>query len=225
MLWSTQLIHFLDCEGSLASGVVEYGVVTIRGPEIVTVTTRLCRAVGPLASRDVQCHGLAETALAGFAPFAEDFEIFARLRETGPFAAHFSGTENALLKAVWPYPRIARDYARPERLIADWGPWLDTGRLFQELFRGKASARLSSLVAAFGLQVSLDLLAEDFCPKGRRQYHAAPYDALAGVLVLQRMLTEPPLEKATLPWLLQHSQQDPGKRDALRQNTFFFGDS
>ena len=44
--WTDQLIHFVDFEGSTVSGVLEYGVVSLRGGEIVAARGRLCRATG-----------------------------------------------------------------------------------------------------------------------------------------------------------------------------------
>ncbi|MDB6113343.1 MAG: hypothetical protein JWQ62_288, partial [Lacunisphaera sp.] len=43
------------------------------------------------------------------------------------------------------------------------------------------------------------------------------YDALAGTLLLQAFLRRPEFAGATIPWLLQMSTLDGGKRDALQQ--------
>src|SRR5665648_370866 len=113
MLWTEQPIHFVDFEGSLTSGILEYGVVTLRAGKVMTVRSRLCRPLGRIRAEDVAVHGLSEAALAGCAPFADEFECFALLRATGPLAAHFAGAENSLLKSVWAYGRAAPDFARP----------------------------------------------------------------------------------------------------------------
>ncbi|HSI08580.1 MAG TPA: 3'-5' exonuclease, partial [Rariglobus sp.] len=93
MAWTEQLIHFVDFEGSVASGILEYGVVTMRGSEIVETRTRLCRATGRVRAEDVAVHGLDASAVADAVSFAEDFELFAKWRETGPLAAHFANAE------------------------------------------------------------------------------------------------------------------------------------
>ncbi|MFA6288872.1 MAG: 3'-5' exonuclease [Opitutaceae bacterium] len=221
MSWADQTIHFVDFEGSVASGILEYGVVTMRGAEILETHTRLCRATGRVRAEDAALHGIEAAAVAGEVPFAEDFERFARWRETGPLAAHFANAENTLIKAAWPYPRTSPDFARPGATLTDWGAWIDTGRLYPQLYPSLTSAKLGDLVAAFALQAELDALAERHCPAERRRYHAALYDALAGALLLRRLAFEPSLASQSTGWLLAMSTLDGGKRDALRQGGLF----
>jgi len=221
MHWSSVPIYFLDFEGSVGSGILEYGVVTLAAGEIRETRTRLCRAGGRIRPEDAAVHGLNESFVAGCAPFADDFERFANWRESGPLAAHFAHVENSLLKTVWPYPRLSPDFGRPGVSHADWGPWLDTGRLYAELYPDLDTASLQSLVARFNLQTRLDELAKQHCPAERRRYHAALYDALAGALLLQALVTREEFAGATLPWLLQRSTANPRKRDELRQVELF----
>ena len=221
MSWTEQIIHFVDFEGSVASGILEYGVVTLRGKEILETHTRLCRATGRVRAEDAAVHGLDAAVVAAHAPFGNDFEKFARWREMGPLAAHFASAENTLIKSVWPYPRTSADFVRPGGTLTDWGPWIDTGRLYPQLYPSLASAKLGDLVAVFALQPKLDALAERHCPAERRRYHAALYDALAGALLLRRLAVEPSLAGQSLPWLITMSTLDPDKRDALRQDRLF----
>ena len=220
-LWTEQLIHFVDFEGSVASGILEYGVVTLRGAEILSSETRLCRAIGRVRPEDAAVHGLDAAAVAEHAPFAEEFERFARWRETGPLAAHFANAENTLIKSAWPYPRTSPDFARAGASLAEWGPWIDTGRLYPQLYPALASVKLADVVAAFGLQAELDALATARCPDGRRHYHCALYDALAGALLLSRLASEPAVAAQPLAWLLEMSTLDGARRDELRQGGLF----
>jgi DNA polymerase-3 subunit epsilon len=221
MRWADTPIHFIDFEGNAASGIIEFGVVTLRGGSIAETRTRLCRALGRVAPEDTAVHGLSEPALRAAASFKDEWEYFAGLRATGPLAAHFAPAENHLLKRVWAYPRNAPDFARPGKTTAEWGPWIDTGRLYPQFFPLLSDGKLQELVAAGGLQATLDTLAAQHCPAGRRQYHAALYDALAGALLLRALLARPELAGATIPWLLQMSTLDGGKRGALRQGDLF----
>jgi DNA polymerase III epsilon subunit-like protein len=221
MVWTEQLIHFVDFEGSVASGILEYGVVTVKGAEIVETRTRLCRATGRVRAEDVAVHGLDATAVAGCAEFKADFDLFAGLRETGPLAAHFANAENTLIKAVWPYPRTSPDFARAGAVITEWGAWIDTGRLYPQLYPTLGSAKLGEVVAAFGLQARLDEVAVERCPEDRRHYHCALYDALAGALLLGRLAEEPEIAGRDCAWLLAMSTLDGEKRDALRQGGLF----
>jgi DNA polymerase III epsilon subunit-like protein len=219
--WTEQPIFFVDFEGSRASGILEYGVVTLIGGEVVETKTRLCRAAGPVRAEDAAVHGLNAASLAAQAPFADDWEFFAGCRERGPLAAHYAGVENALLKAVWPYPRSSPDFARPGERVADWGPWVDTASLYRQLYPTLPSNGLSALVTDCGLQAELDRLAATHCSPERRRYHAALYDALAGTLLLSSLARQPSLAELSLTQLLALSTLDAEKRDALQQGTLF----
>ena len=221
MHWRAVPIHVLDFEGSLAGGVVEYGVAVLFGGEVVETATRLCRPSGVIRREDSAVHGIGESDVVGAAPLADDWERFAGWRQRGPMAAHFAGTENALLKATWPYARQSPDFAHAGTATNNWGPWIDTGRLLPQLFRGINSAKLEDLVTQFALGTELSALAERQCPPARRRYHAALYDALAAALLLRAALSRPEFESATLPWLLEHSSLDPSRRESLRQGELF----
>lgn len=221
MHWRAVPIHFVDFEGCLAGGVVEYGVAVLWGGEVIETATRLCRPSGTIRREDSAVHGIGAADVADAVPLADDWERFAGWRQRGPLAAHFAGTENSLLKAAWPYARQSPDFARPGATTNDWGPWLDTGRLLPQLFRGVESARLEDLVTRFALETELAAQAERHCPPGRRRYHAALYDALAAALLLRAALARPEFEAANLPWLLELSSLDPARRESLRQGELF----
>jgi DNA polymerase-3 subunit epsilon len=221
MSWLEQPIHFVDFEGSHISGVLEYGVATVLGGRIVATHTQLCCAVGRVRPEDAAVHGLHEEMLRSQRLFSDDWEYFAGLRESGPLAAHYSGVENALLKSVWPYPRTSPDFARPGGRVIDWGPWIDTARLYAQLYPQLASGRLEAIVAATRLQPELDALATLHCPPERRRYHAALYDALAGALLLASLARDPSLAQLSTTQLLALSTLDGAKRDALLQRELF----
>lgn len=217
MHWTNASIHFIDFEGNGTSGIVEFGVVTLRDGRIAETRTRLCAAMGRVTAEDTAIHGLDENQLRQTAPFRDEWEYFANLRNGGPLAAHFSQAENYLLKTVWAYPRTSPDFARPGKTVAEWGPWIDTGRLYPQFFPQLGDGKLEELIVACGLQGELDAQAATHCPADRRNYHAALYDALAGALLLQAFLQRPEVAQATVPWLLQMSTVDGDKRGALQQ--------
>lgn len=221
MRWLETPIHFIDFEGNLTSGILEYGVITLRGGEVVEAHTRLCGAMGRIRSSDTAIHGLGPREVDGLAPFSADFDRFARYRETGPLGAHYAHAENTLIKSVWPYPRTAPDFARPGATQTDWGPWIDTGRLLTQLFPSLPTGKLEDLVAAFGLSGRLDEQAAHCCPADRRRFHAALYDALAAALLLLALGDRPEFRDMTIPWLLQASTANPEKRAALQQRELF----
>lgn len=219
--WTEQPIFFVDFEGSRASGILEFGVVEVHHGKVVSARTRLCRATGRVRPEDAAVHGLREETLATQTPFADEWSYFSSLRELGPLAAHYAGVENGLLKSVWPYPRSVPDFARPGARIVDWGPWVDTARLYEQLFPRFDSGRLESLVQAAGVQGDLDALAAEHAPADRRRYHAALYDALAGALLLAALARDPQIAGLSMMQLLALSTLDPRKRDALQQPELF----
>jgi DNA polymerase III epsilon subunit-like protein len=221
MAWAEQPIHFIDFEGSVSSGILEYGVVTLHGGAVTGLRTRLCRAKGEVPAQDTAVHGLSAAQLAGEAPFADEWEFFAGLRESGPLAAHYAGAENSLLKSVWPYPRSSPDFARGEGRVAEWGPWIDSARLCAAFRPALGTGRLEEIVAALGLQAGLAAAAAQWCPPARRRFHAAPYDALAGALLLLELARDPGFARLSLRQLLTASTLDPQKRVALTQTELF----
>jgi DNA polymerase III epsilon subunit-like protein len=196
---------------------LEYGVATVRSGAIVSTRTRLCAAVGRVSADDTAVHGIAAADVAGLSPFSDDWELFADLRETGPFAAHYAGVENALLRQVWPYARASPDYVRAGERTVEWGPWIDSARIYLGLYPGLKSGKLENVIAARGLQGALDEVAAAHCPAGRRRYHCALYDALAGALLLAALANEPQCAGLSVGHLLVLSTLDPEKREALTQ--------
>jgi DNA polymerase III epsilon subunit-like protein len=221
MRWIEQPVFFIDFEGSRTTGVLEYGVVTVLGDRVVETKTRLCRAAGHVRAEETAMHGLRENDLVAQAPFVDDFDFFAGLREQGPLAAHYAGVENSLIKAVWPYPRNSPDFARSGGRMVDWGPWIDTGALYAQFYPQLVSLKLTDLVTACGLQPELDALAASHCPPERRRYHAALYDALAGALLLASLARETWLAELSTSQMLALSALNPEKRDALTQRELF----
>lgn len=221
MSWADTPIHFIDFEGNATSGILEFGVVTLQGGAITGTHTRLCRATGRVSADDTKVHGLSADGLLSQDYFASEWERFATMRASGPLAAHFAPVENSLLRKVWPYPREVPDFARPGRTSSEWGPWIDTGRLYPQLFPQTGSFKLEDLVVRQGLQAELESVVRQHCPPERRRYHAALYDALAGALLLLALLRRPELAEATIPWLLQMSTSDGEKRSALQQGDLF----
>jgi DNA polymerase-3 subunit epsilon len=221
MHWADTPIHFIDFEGNTNSGILEFGVVTLRGGEIAAAHTRLCSATGRVRPEDTAIHGLDSSVVGAHEPFTSHAEYFFGLRASGPLAAHFAQAENHLLKSAWAYPRQSPDFARPGKTAAEWGPWIDTGRLYPQFFSDVGEGKLHELVTAFGLQTELEAVAALHCPADRRHFHAALYDALAGALLLRDLLRRPEFEAASIPWLLQMSTLDGDKRDALRQGDLF----
>jgi len=220
MSWIAATIHVLDFEGGRRSGVLEYGVATLSGGGVTATHTRLCAPTGPVDPAEAAVHGLREVDTKDAAPFATDQELFAALRQSGPLAAHHAPVERALLRRAWPVPSAAPDFSAPDpasaRRVADWGPWIDTRRLYERLFPGLPGYQLMELVRACALENELTALAALHCPARRRRPHCALYDALAAALLLAAVARQPDAKSASLAWLLAQSAP-PAEETAMRQ--------
>lgn len=213
----TTPIHVIDFEGSRQSGIVEYGVATLVGRSITATYTRICAPVGTISDLDRAQHGINETMANACEPFDREWSLFSKLRDAGPFCAHNVAVEAGLIATVWPWPKSCPNFAEPEIEAADWGPWLDTLRLYRRIYPGLESYGLEALVQTFDLQEELDRQAHLFCPANRRRYHCALYDAMASALLLARLFSEPELESASLRWLILQSASSESERESMGQ--------
>jgi DNA polymerase III epsilon subunit-like protein len=219
--WTDLPVHVIDFEGSARGGVVEFGVVTLLGGEVREMNTRLCRPRAAVTAEETAVHGLTAGDLAGAEPFEAEWPRFAALRESGVLAAHFSATEDTLLRASWPCPRLSPDFLDPGRTMAEWGPWIDTGRLAAEILPGGASLGLEDVVGARGLGAALEAAAAEMCPEARRRFHCAPYDALASALALLDLTRGADGEVWSLARVLTASTADARRREARQQARLF----
>lgn len=217
--WTDTPIHVIDFEGSKASGILEYGVVTLHKGDVSAVHTRICApSSSHIPAAETQVHGLGKEETSGKAPFTSEQELFMSLRESGPLCAHNAAFENHLLKSLWPYPRKSPDFASmaTPKGIATWGPWIDTLRLYELVFPMLADHSLGALLKTFNLCEQLDIIASDYCPSGRCHYHCALYDAIGSALLLTHMGRLPGYEDLELSWLIDQSQpatEEPGQLD------------
>lgn len=214
--WTEIPIHVVDFEGSGRTGVVESGVATLLGGEIITTCTSLHAARGAVPSIDTQCHGLSQRDLAGATPFEAEWDRWVSLRRTGVLAAHNATVEAGLLRATWPRPSVVPSYVGDMTPVAEWGPWIDTCRLARAWIPTLGEYGLSSLVSALRLAPRLDALASQHCPPGRRRYHCALYDALAAALILRALGGLDGRSMAPISLLVRDSLSAPAAEDLMQ---------
>ncbi len=217
MSWTEATLHIIDFEGNKTSGILEYGLVTVRGAEILETRTRLCGPIGRIREEDVRTHGIRPAVIKGEAPFAHEWDLFLGRRKTGFFGAHFASVENSLIRSVWPFPGTVPDFTGGTAGMVDWGPWVDTGRLLPNLYSGLSGAGLADLIEAFGQRDRLEELAAEYCPEDRRRYHCALYDALASAVLISVPAKEPAYRRHSLRWLLEMSSGSAARSEPLRQ--------
>ena len=215
-IWSEIPIHVIDFEGSAATGVVEFGVATLYGGEIVTASTRLHASRQPVPPIDTQCHGLVAKDLKGLPPFESEWDHWVSLRRTGLLAAHNASVETGLLRATWSRPSAVPAFVGEAASIAEWGPWIDTCRLARAWAPSLGEFRLSSLISSLRLGPKLEVLAAQHCPPARRRYHCALYDALAAALVLRALCGQDGRSAAPLHQLVRDSMSAPAAEDLMQ---------
>lgn len=210
-VWHSHPIHCLDFEGSLRSGVLEYGLVTFQDLEVVSIETRLCGSSGPIPEMETATHLIRESDVVSLEPLSGSWDLFRDKRTTGPFAAHHAGVENGLIKSVWPFTTPSPNFISGATDV-DWGPWLDTCALYRALFPGLESYNLAALIEQFSLAPKLEAIADKFCPTARSSYHCAPYDAAASAVLLIQLASYDEIKDFSLSQMMQWSQ--PGKGGA-----------
>lgn len=207
--WKQRPVHMMDFEGSPTSGVVEYGVVTLRSGRIESTGTALCHPTGDIPARDREVHGIRDSDLRERPLFSDAYAWFVSLRRSGVFAAHNRHAENGFLKSTWPLPPRVPDWRLGKEWAQEWGPWIDTLSLYRRLYPGLEGYGLTGLVTRFGCDGKLAQLAREYCPPNRRRSHCALYDALASALLLLRLEEEEPLsDRMSVHWLLGLSSGD-----------------
>ena len=221
MYWIETPIHIIDFEGTLETGIIEYGITTLHQGQITQTYTRLCQAKQTITPYDTSRHGIKTIDTQASAPFEQDWPLFSELRMSGPFGAHHAITENGFIKNVWPYPKQVPDFSRVNQQHANWGPWVDTCCLYKNLFPGLKDYKLGSLIQKTNQQDALDQLAMKHCPKSRQAFHCALYDALASALLLNYLSTLEGCERITLPWILAKSSPSAKKQAAQVQQDLF----
>jgi len=219
--WDEAPIHVIDFEGGPQCGIVEFGVVTIIGSSIDSVATRLCRPKTPIPKNEWSVHKISTAEASLEEPFEEEWERFARLRESGPLSAHFASAENSMLKSVFPYPRKSPSWLDDGKSVVNWGPWLDTGTLYRNIGDKTDTLKLADLVCRHKLQSELDELSAEKCPLGRQKYHCALYDAIASALLLIFYCRKQCEYRLTLSELIARSQGNTVKRQKIEQRELF----
>lgn len=222
MIWTKLPIHVIDFEGSKHSGIVEYGVVTLFEGKITHTHTRLCRALEEIFPEETRLHGIRKLDTESALPFGHEWKLFTELRKTGPLVAHNAHTENNLIKSVWPYPPKSPDWIHHDRIIASWGPWIDTYQLFKFIFPGLESYQLMDLIEAFDLTKKLEQVSAKYCDSHRKRPHCALYDALATALLMLKLGSLDGFEDMSAAWLLLKSASNIQDYQNLEQLRFRF---
>ena len=135
-------VYVADFEGSLATGILEYGLVGIDSVDgIFSAETAFCKNRGRISDTEFAQHHISEEQVAKCGDFINVVPKFVELRAESFFCAHNAAFENALLNSYCPV--VLNTYGVGAGSQAFWGPWLDTCVLYKKYFkkvlRGKNS--------------------------------------------------------------------------------------
>lgn len=198
-------LFVIDFEGNGETGIVEYGIVEVRGWAVAGCHTRLCRGRRDVPVEETWIHGIRNADTHGLAPVEGDYALFQGLRRQGVFGAHHAIVEDSMIRRVWPYPGVVPDPLAAHGTTVQWGPWVDTRRVFEHLFPEQETHQLMDLIRLLALQDELEAEARRWCPPNRRKAHCALYDALASALLVRQVRRFPGFEEADLTWMARLS--------------------
>jgi DNA polymerase III epsilon subunit-like protein len=177
--WATLTYAVVDVEGNgqQPPELVELAVVPIVGGEIKEPTSWLVRPSRPIQFFVTRIHGLSDTDVADYPPFAEIREQVLAALDVDALVAHNAHVDVGVLG------RHLGDWQAPEVF--------DTLRLARRLIPGMTSYKLGSLVEALSLT---DSVTDGLQP------HRATYDAL----VTARLFYELAITAGSLEGLRDH---------------------
>jgi DNA polymerase III epsilon subunit-like protein len=149
----------LDFEGSLINGVREIGGILTKESDFLKVYN--FNNVKELEVKNYLLEILSNDI---------DFII-----------GHNISFEKNLLKKYLPYPVKKNLFKRLE-----WGPWLDTKKMYATLYPSLKKYDLKNLTQLF-IDAEIKNLSEKYCDEKNRDFHNALYDALCTYLLYQRL--------------------------------------
>lgn len=127
-------VYAVDFEGSLATGILEYGLVGIDSVDgIFSIETAFCKNRGRISDVEFAQHHISEERVAKYEDFINAVPKFVELRAKSFFCAHNAAFENALLNSYCPV--VLNTYGVASGAQASWGPWLDTCVLYKKYFK------------------------------------------------------------------------------------------
>ena len=203
-------IYAIDFEGSLQTGILEYGIVGFTPQKGIFFTeTQLCKNKTDIPANESSCHGLYVENLKTCDEFSQHLDKFIRLRKTALFCAHNAAFENRLLSDYCPI--VPEAYAVPSAHNQQWGPWLDTWFLYRKYLKTQACT-VEQLIHFCNLAEILSQLSGKFCPPHRKKFHCALFDALAcALLFLNFIRSDAGIGKNLLSLLQQSSPKSISK--------------
>ncbi len=136
-------VYAVDFEGSLATGILEYGLVGIDSMNgIFSAESAFCKNRGRISDAEFAQHHISEERVARCEDFINVVPKFVELRRGGFFCAHNAAFENSLLNSYCPV--VLKAYGGGASDSSSWGPWLDTCVLYKKYFKKVLRGKIHS---------------------------------------------------------------------------------
>ena len=148
----------LDFEGNLKSGIREIGIVSF-------MNFKISYAKEFIVNESIDLNNILEN-----------------IPKDGFIISHNVMIEKNLIMKTFPYPTFQKGGS------LQWGPWLDTVKIYQKLYPNLPSYDLKNLVAQFLNEVGLNKLTSKYCNLEKRKQHHALFDAICSFMLTERLV-------------------------------------
>ena len=148
----------LDFEGSLKSGIREIGIVSF-------INFKITYAKEFIVNKSIDLNNIIEN-----------------IPKDGFIISHNVMIEKNLIIRTFPYPTF------PKGGPLQWGPWLDTVKIYQKLYPNLLTYDLKNLVAQFLNEDELVKLSSMYCNLEKRKQHHALFDAICTFMLTERLV-------------------------------------
>ena len=148
----------LDFEGNLKSGIREIGLVSF-------MNFKITYAKEFIVNESIDLNNILEN-----------------IPKDGFIISHNVMFEKNLIIKTFPYPTFSKGY------FLQWGPWLDTVKIYQKLYPNLPNYDLKNLVAQFLSADGLNKLTSKYCNLKKRKHHNALFDAICCFMLTERLV-------------------------------------
>lgn len=149
----------LDFEGSINNGIREIGAILSNDTQIINFHDFDIED-------EIDCKNMLQSIISSDVDF---------------IISHNIQTEKNLLKMYLPFPHKKNRFGEFE-----WGPWLDTRKVYSFLYPNIKNYELTNLTELFIKNESV-LLTEKYCKVRKAKQHHALFDAICAFLLYKRV--------------------------------------
>jgi len=149
----------LDFEGSINNGIREIGAILSNDTQIINFHDFDIED-------EIDCKNMLQSIISSDVDF---------------IISHNIQTEKNLLKMYLPFPPKKNRFGEFE-----WGPWLDTRKVYSFLYPNIKNYELTNLTELFIKNESV-LLTEKYCKVRKAKQHHALFDAICAFLLYKRV--------------------------------------